>query len=127
MQPILLKPLFHRGKEQVGIFFETDKELNNQVRKINQIKWSQTHKCWYLPLSPSSYTLIKDKLKQTADLDSTPSQAYLKKRQLVKNSVVASDKQTTSKQIVSSPAWKLCKENLQALAEFYSAAKIKRV
>jgi hypothetical protein len=55
MQPTLLQPLFHRGGEQIGIFFPKNEEINSIVRKIKGIKWSQTHKCWYLPLNHASF------------------------------------------------------------------------
>jgi hypothetical protein len=37
MLPILLKPLLHRGAEQIGIFFEKDKETNDVVRTIREL------------------------------------------------------------------------------------------
>jgi len=39
-----LKRIFHRGKECVGLYFDNNPTLNNLVRKLTGVKWSQTNK-----------------------------------------------------------------------------------
>ncbi len=51
MQTVTLKPLHHRGQECIGIYFENSSKLNGAIRKGAGAQWSQTHKCWYVPLS----------------------------------------------------------------------------
>ena len=125
MQATLLKPLLHRGREQIGIFFEKNNELNLTVRKIKGIKWSQTHKCWYLPLNESCYKTISEALQSKTRLDTTLLNAYFNKRKEVQTSIVPAIGQTTNKLITTSPAWKLSKENLEALKKFVDHLKLK--
>ncbi len=39
---ITLLPLYHRGTEQIGLQFKKDSELNNLIKKIKGIKWSNS-------------------------------------------------------------------------------------
>ena len=55
---VQIRKLFHRGSEQIGIFFGFDEELKNKVRSIGA-RWSQTNKCWYVLYNKENYTLIK--------------------------------------------------------------------
>ena len=55
MKQGILKPLYHRGLESIGIYFENNSVLNTSMKKVPGIKWSQTNKCWYLPLSRDSF------------------------------------------------------------------------
>jgi len=55
---VQIRKLFHRGSEQIGIFFGFDEGLKTKVRSIGA-KWSQTHKCWYVLYNKENYTLIK--------------------------------------------------------------------
>ncbi len=45
---ITLKKLHHRGKDRIGLYFEYNKALIAQVKKIDDAKWSQSNKCWYI-------------------------------------------------------------------------------
>lgn len=125
MQPILLKPLDHRGQEQIGIFFSRDIELNLIVRKIKEIRWSQTNKCWYLPLNESSYKVITETLHPKTNLDATLLKAYMNKRQAVQSTVVSTEQKNQNKSIATSTALKLSKENLEALQKFVEQLKLK--
>jgi len=125
MQPIQLKPLLHRGQQQIGIFFANNRELNTTVRKLKGVKWSQTHKCWYLPLNPSSYKVINEALASKTSLDATALKAYLNKRKAVASTVASAKAENTSQALVTSAAWKLNKENLAALQKFVEQLKLK--
>jgi integrase/recombinase XerD len=125
MQPIQLKPLVHRGGEQIGIFFTKNEEINSVVRRIKGIKWSQTHKCWYLPLNQSSYKTIEETLQVKTKLDVTLLNAYLNKRKAVISTLASTEQKSSNKTVATSPAWKLCKENLHALQKFIEQLKLK--
>jgi integrase/recombinase XerD len=125
MQPTLLKPLFHREQEQIGIFFSKNDELNLIVRKIKGIKWSQTHKCWYLPLNESSYKTVQETLQSKTDLDTTLLKAYLSKRKAVQSTLASTEQKKSDKTIATAPAWKLSKENLEELRKFVEQLKLK--
>jgi len=55
LSTIILKPLYHRGQESIGIYYKIDASLNLIVRKSPSVKWSQTNKCWYVPLNAQAY------------------------------------------------------------------------
>jgi len=82
---IILKPLFHRQQERIGIYFENYSSINNVIRKQAGAKWSKTKKCWHLPLNKESYDKLFLALKGLATIDPAPLRKYLqeKKKQLV--------------------------------------------
>lgn len=77
MLTVTLKPLYHRGQECIGIYFENSAKLNGAVRKGAGAKWSQTNKCWFLPLSKENYNKIFFSLKGTAAIEQTALYDYL--------------------------------------------------
>lgn len=126
MQPTQLKPLLHRGQEQIGIFFFKNDELNLIVRKIKGVKWSQTNKCWYLLLNKASREAVKQALKEKAVIDESLLRQYLQKKKQVAKTIVLSNPQTTDHKLqTASPAWKLSKENLEELKRFVEHLKLK--
>jgi integrase/recombinase XerD len=111
LQTVLLKPLRHRGAEVIGIYFKNDADLNLSVRRLTGVKWSQTNRCWYLPLSQQSYKLILGQFTNHAKLETKVLHEYLEKRKKVKATINPVPQKEDSKTIVSSPAWKLSTEN----------------
>lgn len=48
-KPILtLKPLIHRNDAQIGIYFDYAKEIKNHVMAFSGVKWTKTHKVFYV-------------------------------------------------------------------------------
>ena len=47
---VVIKKLFHRDNHCLGIFFDKDWDVIQEVKKIPEIKFSNTNKCWYVPL-----------------------------------------------------------------------------
>ncbi|NOX86496.1 MAG: integrase, partial [Chlorobi bacterium] len=43
---IILKELYHRGAQRIALYFDYDKKLVEQIKKIEGVKWSQSNKCW---------------------------------------------------------------------------------
>jgi integrase/recombinase XerD len=125
MQQVILKPLHHRGQESIGICYNNYPALNNIVKKLPLVKWSQTNKCWYMPLKPESYNQIYKALKEKTDLDTTRLKTYLEKRKKVTTTVTAPANNIISKPLISSPVWELSKENLAALERFVEELKLK--
>jgi len=99
MLTVLLKPLFHHGKEQIGILFESDPILNIIVRKIKKVRWSKTHGCWYLLLSKENYLTLVKGMEHSAIIDSKALKEYLEKR----NKILVI-KEAASEQPVIAPA-----------------------
>jgi site-specific recombinase XerD len=128
MLTVCLKPLHHRQKENIAICYPNDGALNSVVRKLKGVKWSQSKKCWYLPLTEASYKAINDALNSLAAVDSSLLKQYLQKKKQVQETVVSSGQTSNFKPQTSnvlSPAWKLNKENLEELRKFVEQLKLK--
>jgi len=81
MKPLIaLKPFLHRGGEHIGIYFENYSSINNIIRKDAGAKWSQTGKCWYLPLSRESYDKLRTVINDKAKLEAGELRKYLEKK-----------------------------------------------
>ena len=122
---VIFKPLQHRNQECIGIYYSNDAQLNGIVRKLAGVKWSQTNRCWYVPLSPHSYNELYRALHEKAKLDTQALKQYLEKRKQIKASIPEPSEKFVSKSIINSPAWKLSKENLAALEKFIETLKLK--
>lgn len=84
MQPtITIKPLYHRNEENLAIIFPNSRSIAIAVKSISGIKWTQTHKCWYLPLSKENFTAAYDKLKSFGTIHFDDLKTYLEKRKQV--------------------------------------------
>jgi integrase/recombinase XerD len=128
MLTVSLRPLLHRGQENIAIFYEQDRVVNNQVRKLQGARWSQTHLCWYVPLNETSIQSIYTTLEGIAITDDHFLKAYVqKKNEVVKASVDLRPARSSTRSTIaaSSPAWKLNKENLAALQRFVEELKLK--
>ena len=79
MQTITLKPLQHRGAEQIGIYFSMLFELNNEISKIGG-RWSSTNKCFYIPCTEEAYKKSEQTLKDKAEIDNEELRKYLQQR-----------------------------------------------
>ena len=134
MEQVILKPLHHRQQESIGIFFNHSPSLNLIVKKLASVKWSQTNKCWYLPMTNEAYHDCIDKLKDFAVIDNRLLKAYIEKRKEVKDSLPKQNKiveslihkeEEISKNIIGSKAWNLHPENLTALKTFVEQLQLK--
>jgi len=77
MTEVVLKPLQHRGNECIGIYFEKSSRLNGAIQKHAGARWSQTNKCWYVPLSKENYNKLFIALKTLAVIEQSALYAYL--------------------------------------------------
>ena len=126
MKQVILKPLLHRNDERIGIYFKHNSSLNNVIKKLPEIKWSQSNRCWHLPLKEEVYKQIQSALNEYAEIDRSALKLYLEKRKTVLATVVtSSEKKIISKPISSSIAWKLSHENIAALEKFIEQLKLK--
>jgi integrase/recombinase XerD len=80
MEKILLKPLYHRGEECIGIYYDNNSTLNKIVRNLPAVKWSQTNRCWYIPLNETNYKQITSALNKYAVIDNSILKQYLQNR-----------------------------------------------
>lgn len=77
MKKVTLKPLHHKEQECIGIYFEISTALNGAIQKNAGAKWSQTNKCWYIPLSKESYNKLFFALKGKAAIEQAALHEYL--------------------------------------------------
>ena len=100
MKPTInLRPIFHKNGEQIGIYFMNDLPLNIIIRKNADGIWSQTKKCWYVPLNRKAFEKLKTALKEHAILDTTSLKKYLeeKKTTTVSTLQIQAKKNNTTK------------------------------
>ncbi len=77
MKNVTLTPFYHREQECIGIWFENSTVLNTAIRKNADAKWSQTKKCWYVPLSKDNYNKLFFALKGKAAIEQSALHQYL--------------------------------------------------
>src|SRR5258706_6501202 len=122
---IILRPLYHRGQECIALLHDNDSSLNEVVKKLTGIKWSRTHRCWYIPLSRESYNQIRIQLREKSQLDTSPLKEYLEKKKKMTATLPLASKKSRGKPVVATAAWKLGEENLRALEKFVEQLKLK--
>ncbi|HRH51439.1 MAG TPA: tyrosine-type recombinase/integrase [Panacibacter sp.] len=125
MKTITLKPFFHNNKECIGIYFPSNSLLNNIIKKLAGIKWSQRYKCWYFLLNKENYNAFAGAIGSNATIDNTLLKQYLEQKNkiisatpLAKNTKVNTVLQSPSLQLISS-------SNMHALAQFVQQLKLK--
>ena len=115
----------------MGIFFTADKQLNNLVRKIPAIKWSQTNKCWYMPLTKEHYQLLCHGLKGKVLINKSLLKAFLEKKKRLqpllpeKKQLRNTEEVTVARSFLLSPVSQLTDANFKALEEFVQKLKLK--
>jgi len=77
---ITLRPFLHRGGEHIGIYFQNNLPLNILIRTKAAGKWSQTGKCWYVPMDRKAFEKMKSVLPGNIDLDTTELRKYLENK-----------------------------------------------
>lgn len=97
MTEVVLQPLQHRGIECIGIYFEKSPKLNGAIQKHAGARWSQTNKCWYVPLSKENYNKLVFAIKGLAMIERSALYEYLanKINKAEKNSITS--QQVTNK------------------------------
>ena len=131
METISLKPLLHRNSECIGIYFGKNTSLEKIILKQPAVKWSQTNKCWYIPLTETAYRLLIKDLKEKAVVDNAALKAYLEKKRKVQSSLPeikqpgTNRKVTAIKPVVLSAAWQLSAANIKSLEKFVQLLQLK--
>ena len=108
MGSLILKPLYHRSQECIGIFLNGSPTLTGIIKAIPKAKWSQLNHCWYID--------------GKAQIDNTQLREYLKNRYAVAKNGPASIGKRTFDMITSFPISNI---NAQALAAFRNTLVIK--
>lgn len=121
MPTVVLQPLFHRNEEQIGIYFNREKTINELVKKISGARWSQTHTCWYLLLNKENLKTLTTLLHGVATINDTELKTYVQKRKA--SAIAIGPKKLTPAQAA---AMQSCsEENLQQLDLLVKTLKLK--
>jgi integrase/recombinase XerD len=124
MKIITLKALQHRQQECIGIYFSTTSPASISIRKIKTIKWSQTNKCWYLPLSKENYDTLRKAIGKLEPIDNTHLKKYLEEKN--KKTVAIKSVDSSVKKIIPPDILKnISAENALALSLFIQELKLK--
>ena len=131
MQNIILKPLLHRNSEYIGIYFDKNIALEKIIRRQPAVKWSQTKKCWYVPLSETAYKKLTADLKEKAAFNNAALKTYLEKKKNIqallpeKKQPIVNTKTSLSKPVALTQVWQLDTDNLKALENFVQQLQLK--
>ena len=125
MDTIKLTPLMHRGYECMGIYFKSNKSLNQIVKGQKEARWSQTHRCWYLPLNQQVYQALKLSLNDKAVIDASALKDYLQKKKKFINKTTEAAEIPSIKSSQVKIAEKISTANMQQLQEFIEMLKLK--
>jgi site-specific recombinase XerD len=83
MITLQLRAIIHRDTLCIAIYFDRLPALQTAIRKITGVKWSQTYRCWWLPLTKDNYTRIIRAVQGIAWVDETGLRDFLWQRAAV--------------------------------------------
>jgi len=49
----------HRGEDRIAVYFEQNLQLNARIKKLPNVKWSNTLKTWHLPVTAEKLIRFK--------------------------------------------------------------------
>ncbi|HEU4903019.1 MAG TPA: site-specific integrase, partial [Flavisolibacter sp.] len=136
MDVIILKPLYHRGSENIAIHAPNKPDITLAIRKLKGVKWSQTQKVWYMPWGKDRYEQIVAVLQPLASIDMKEILHYINKKNAVRSTLVPSPSVVpdtftqkslafTRKPPAQTAAWRLHPTNLAALNRLVEELKLK--
>lgn len=125
MQTITLKPLLHRNKECIGIYFTGNSRLNNTIKKLPGAKWSQSNTCWYVPLHRDSYSQLVNAVGNNAAIDNSELKQYLERKKKVSATLPAPAQKPGPRPMIPAPIKNISDTNLDALAAFVQQLALK--
>jgi integrase/recombinase XerD len=69
MKKVVSRRVVHKGEKRITLEFEKDDEIISLIRKVNDVRWSSTMRCWHMPDDKESISKMLDVLKGYAFLD----------------------------------------------------------
>lgn len=69
MENIRLVPLRHREKAHIAVYFAYNKRLIQICKSLPFIKWTYTHRCWYIPFRSYALEELKAIVEGEANID----------------------------------------------------------
>lgn len=66
---IRIEKKVHRGMDTVCLFFEYNPELSREIKKLPNVRWSQTMQCWHIPANTFNLNTFFEALRGVAYID----------------------------------------------------------
>jgi len=121
---IEFKPIFHLKQERIALVYEYSALINNTAKKISGARWSQSHKCWHIPLNEAVCKQAIHVLEPYGKIDLQLLNTFLTKRKAVNESEVKEKPAALSaRQIVLYK--KISNHNLAELKRMADTLKLK--
>ena len=98
---LLLKE--HKGEERLFVEFTYDKKINDAIRQVPVIKWSQSNKRWHLPAEKDSVAALQEKINSLAVVDTSFLKKQLEEKKKSKNTGVISLVHSDNGIVIQSP------------------------
>ena len=102
---ISLKPLHHREQECIGIYFPVNYKINGALQKAKAARFSNTHKCWYTPLSKDNYNKLVFAVRGLATIEQSALHEYLIKKKKQQPLTITSVKSSAQTKPVVTVKW----------------------
>ncbi len=81
---LLLKPIQNKDKEDsIGLFVTGNRIINDTIKKLTAVKWSENLQCWYIPCAEPNYDAMCQALKAHVIIDATILKDFLEKRKTI--------------------------------------------
>jgi integrase/recombinase XerD len=69
MKKVVSKRVVHKGEKRITLEFEKDDEIINLIRKVDDVRWSSTMRCWHMPDTKDNVGKMYQILKGNAYYD----------------------------------------------------------
>lgn len=132
METVILKPLYHRDKECIGIYFSMNKEVQSLVQNCGG-KWSKTNACWYIEMNEEKYFELLNALSGKSVIEAHALDIFISQKKnkelhlLSKKSTLCNfSREITAVKIEkANELEELSAENIEALQEYKQLLKLK--
>jgi site-specific recombinase XerD len=129
MEKVILKPIYHRNADCIGIYFKKNDRLQNAIQNEVSAKWSHTKSCWYVTLSEKNYKLLAAALLGKAIVETGELRKHLIEKKKSKSVTIPSEEKkiVDQKKVVAKEIKKIAntpitntisQENVQALEDY---------
>lgn len=130
MEKIILKRIFHKGEERIGIYFRKNREIQSLIENRFEGRWSKTYRCWYITMSAANYRSLSNALSAVGEITWEQKQARSEgaslkaatplavKKTIVENNEAHDRWRKERKEHTIIPLMRLCEENIHALQRF---------
>jgi site-specific recombinase XerD len=94
---IKISKITHKNKERLKIDFPYNQAIANQIKKVNDSKWSQTHRAWHIPYTKEAYNSLKSLFPELSF-----EKEDIKKKQIISStSSILSEKRVSTNKVSS--------------------------